>query len=100
VRLSDGLAAAPGAARPKELYPYGVLRPRLRAFSFDDVLWQNLPAGLVTAEDPALVGQIGTPLLAAWRLRLDLARNELSLAPNEKGPGARRGLRRGGERRR
>ena len=100
VRLSDGMAAAPGAAKPKELHPYGVLRPRLRAFSFADVLWQNLPAGLVTAEDPALIGQIGTPLLAAWRLRLDLVRNELSLAPYEKGPSGRRGPHRGGRRRR
>src|SRR5258706_650024 len=30
VRLSDALAASPRAAKPKELYPYGILRPRLR----------------------------------------------------------------------
>ena len=96
VRLSDGLAAAPGAAKPKELYPYGILRPKLRAFSFAGGLWQNLPAGLVAAEDPALAGQIGAPLLAVWRLRLDLARDQLLLSPaNEKGPGDRRGLGRG-----
>jgi hypothetical protein len=81
VRLSDALAAAPGAAKPKELYPYGVLRPTLRAFSVAGTLWQNLPAGLVAAEDPALAGQIGTPVLAAWRLRFDLARGEMLLAP-------------------
>jgi hypothetical protein len=100
VRLSDGLAGAPGAAKPKELYPYGILRPKLRAFSFAGGLWQNLPAGLVAAEDPALAGQIGAPLLADWRLRLDLARDQLLLAaPNEKGPGDRRGPRRGQRRR-
>ncbi len=91
VRLSDGLAAAPGAKKPKELYPYGVLRPRLRAFSVAGTLWQNLPAGLIPAEDPALAGQIGTPVLAQWRLRFDLARDELLMAPNEKGPGERQG---------
>jgi hypothetical protein len=91
VRLSDSLAAAPGAAKPKELYPYGVLRPRLRALSFAGTLWQDLPAGLLKAEDPALAGEIGTPLLAAWRLRFDFPRGELLLAPNEKGPGKRRG---------
>lgn len=80
-RLSDAIAAAPGAAKPKELYPYGVLRPKLRAFSLAGRLWENLPAGLLVAEDPALAGQIGTPLLAAWRLRFDMARGELILAP-------------------
>lgn len=94
VRLSDALAAAPGAAKPKELYPYGILRPRLRAFSFAGTLWQTLPAGLVATEDPALAGQIGTPVLARWRLRLDLARNQLLLAPAKSSsspPATRRG---------
>jgi hypothetical protein len=81
VRLSEGLAATPGAAKPKELYPYGVLRPRLRAFSFAGALWQGLPAGLVAAQDPALAGEIGTPLLAAWRLRFDLKHDELLMSP-------------------
>jgi hypothetical protein len=100
VRLSDGLAVAPGAAKPKELYPYGVLRPRLDAFSFAGAMWRDLPSGLIPAEDPALAGQIGTPILAPWRLRLDLARDELLLArANEKGPGDRRGPRRGSRRR-
>jgi len=89
VRLSDGLAAAPGAAKPKELYPYGILRPRLRAFSVADTLWQGLPAGLIPAEDPALAGQIGTPVLAAWRLRLDLAHDQLLLTPAKASDGAK-----------
>ncbi|MBS0335010.1 MAG: hypothetical protein JSS35_19745 [Proteobacteria bacterium] len=80
VRVSDAAAAAPGAAKPKEAYPYGVLRPRLRAFSFAGGLVENLPSGLVAAEDPALVGQIGAPILSRFRLRLDLAGNRLMLA--------------------
>ena len=78
-RLSDALASAPGAAKPRELYPYGVLRPRLRAFSFAGGLDENLPAGLLKAEDPALTGQIGAPLLARWRLRFDFPAGKLLL---------------------
>lgn len=97
VRLSDGLAKARTAkgaapAKPKELYPYGVLRPKLRALSFAGRLSENLPAGLIAAEDPALAGQIGAPLLAAYRLRFDFPRGELLLAaapatpPRKQGP--------------
>ena len=82
IRLSDALAAAPGAARPQELYPYGVLRPRLAAVSFAGALFRKVPAGLVASSDPALAGQIGAPLMAAWRLRFDFPRNRLELAPN------------------
>jgi hypothetical protein len=81
VRLSDGLAQAPGAARPKELYPYGVSRPRLRALSFAGQLSENLPAGLVAAEDPGLAGVIGAPLLSRYRLRFDFPTGRLLLAP-------------------
>jgi hypothetical protein len=94
VRLSDALAAAPGAAKPKELYPYGVLRPKLRAFSFAGALWQDLPAGLVKAEDDGLAGEVGTPVLAHWQLRFDFPRGALLLRTNEKGPGQRQGPRR------
>jgi hypothetical protein len=80
VRLSDALSAAPGAGKPRELYPYGVLRPRLRALSFAGGISENLPAGLIAAEDPALAGQIGAPLLARWRLRFDFPRGRLLLA--------------------
>ena len=81
VRLSDAVAKVAGAAKPKELYPYGVYRPRLRAFSFAGVLSENLPAGLVKAEDPALAGQIGAPILSHWRLRFDFPAGRLLLAP-------------------
>jgi hypothetical protein len=80
VRLSDAVAAAPGAAKPKELYPYGVLRPRLRALSFAGALSEDLPAGLVKAEDPDLAGEIGAPLLSRFRLRFDFPAGKLLLA--------------------
>ncbi len=79
IRLSDGVASAPGAAKPKELYPYGVLRPRLRALSFAGGLSENLPAGLMKAEDPELAGQIGAPLLSRFRLRFDFPAGKLLL---------------------
>jgi hypothetical protein len=81
VRLSDAVARVPGAAKPKELYPYGVLRPRLRALSFAGVLSENLPAGLMKAENPDLHGQIGAPLLSHYRLRFDFPGGRLLLAP-------------------
>lgn len=79
VRLSDAIAGAPGAAKPKELYPYGVLRPRLRALSFAGALFEDLPAGLIKAEDPALAGEIGAPLLSHYRLRFDFPAARLLL---------------------
>ena len=83
LRISDAYARArgPPKARLKELYPYGVLQPRLRAFSFAGRLSENLRAGLVAAEDPALAGEIGAPLLAQWRLRFDFPAGKLILAP-------------------
>jgi hypothetical protein len=80
VRISDAVAHVARAAKPKELYPYGVLRPRLRALSFAGALSENLPAGLLKAEDPALVGQIGAPLLSHYRLRFDFPASRLLLA--------------------
>ena len=81
VRLSDAVAHVSGAAKPVELYPYGVLRPRLRALSFAASLVEDLPAGLMKAEDPALTGQIGAPLLSRYRLRFDFPAGQLRLAP-------------------
>jgi len=86
VRISDAVASAPGAAKPKELYPYGVSRPRLRALSFAGGLQENLPAGLLKAEDPALIGQIGAPLLAHWRLRFDFPGGRLLLGAPQAAP--------------
>lgn len=91
VRISDAYAAAPGAPKPKELYPGGGAWPRLRALSFAGELVQDVPAGLLPAGDPALAGQLGTPILRPWRLRFDFPARKLFLAPNGKGPGSRRG---------
>lgn len=91
LRISDAVAAAPGAVKPRELYPYGVLRPRLRALSLAGQIAEQLPAGLLKTADPSLLGEIGAPLLWAWRVRFDFPANRLLLTPNEKGPGSRRG---------
>jgi hypothetical protein len=79
VRLSDVLASSPGAAKPQELYPYGVLRPRLRALSLAGDLFENPPAGLLKAGSSD--GWIGAPLLARYRLRFDFPAGVLRLAP-------------------
>ena len=79
IRISDALARAPRAAKPRELYPYGVDRPRLRALSFAGALSENLPAGLLKSEDPDLAGQIGAPLLSHYRLRFDFPAGKLLL---------------------
>ena len=83
VRLSDAVASAPGAAKPRELYPYGVLFPRLRALSFAGVLSEDVPAGLLKAEAPGLTGEIGAPLLSHYRLRFDFPAGRLVLAPGD-----------------
>jgi hypothetical protein len=81
VRLSDVKASAPGAAKLVELYPYGILKPRLTALEFAGEVFENVPAGLMHAEDPALAGQIGAPLLSRYRLRFDFPAGRLLLAP-------------------
>jgi len=90
VRLNDQLAGAPGAPKPPELYPYGQLRPRLRALSLAGDIAQDLPAGLIKAA-PDEAGEIGAPLLFAWRVRFDFPAGQVLLAPKRKGPGSRRG---------
>jgi len=81
VRLSDAAARAPGAARLNELYPYGILQPRLASLTFAGVVAEDLASGLMGAEDPALKGQIGAPFLARYRLRFDFPAGRLLLAP-------------------
>jgi hypothetical protein len=90
VRLNDRLAGAPGAAKPPELYPYGQLRPRLRALSIAGDIVEDVPAGLIKA-DPAEAGEIGAPLLFAWRVRFDFPAGRVLLAPKQQSPGLRRG---------
>ena len=79
LRISDAYARVAKAAQPKELYPYGVLQPRLRAFSLAGVLFENQRAGLVKVEDPRLAGEIGAPLLSHFRLRFDFPAGRLLL---------------------
>ena len=81
VRLSDVKARAPGAAKLNELYPYGILKPRLHSLTFAGVASEDLAAGLIGAEDPELAGQIGAPFLARYRLRFDFPAGRLLLAP-------------------
>jgi hypothetical protein len=79
VRLSEDLAGAPGAARPAELYPYGVLRPRLAAVAFAGHLWRDLPAGLLKAE-AGVDGELGAPVFVGLKLRFDFPADRLRLA--------------------
>jgi hypothetical protein len=81
IRISDAAARVEGAAKPKELYPYGILEPRLQALSFAGELSQDLTGGLIAAEDPALAGEIGAPFLSRYRLRFDFPAGRLLLAP-------------------
>jgi hypothetical protein len=81
VRLSDVAASAPGAGKLLEVYPYGVLKPRLASLTFAGEVAEDLPSGLVHAEDPKLAGQIGAPFLSRYRLRFDFPAARLELAP-------------------
>ena len=81
VRLSDVVARAPGATKLIELYPYGILQPTLQGLAFAGETTEDLPSGLVHAEDPELAGQIGAPFLSRYRLRFDFPAGRLELAP-------------------
>jgi hypothetical protein len=89
LRLSDGFAIVRGAAKPGELYPNGVVRPKLRALSFAGRLYENVPAGLVKPLSPEIGGVIGAALLHDQRIRIDMPGGRLLIAPNEKGPGSK-----------
>jgi hypothetical protein len=79
VRVAQGLASVPGAAKPEDLLPYGERRARLRAASFAGILFENIDGGLVA--NPQGAGVLGAPLLARWRLRFDFPGHRLVLAP-------------------
>jgi hypothetical protein len=80
VRLRDDLANAPGAAKREPLYPYGELRPTVRALSFAGDLYEVQPSGLEARTELEAAGEIGAPVLAHYRLRFDFARGRLELA--------------------
>jgi len=81
VRLSDVAADAPGPKKLLEVYPYGVLKPRLGSLTLAGEVALDLPSGLMHAEDPKLAGQIGAPFLSRYRLRFDFPARRLKLAP-------------------
>jgi hypothetical protein len=85
VRVRDDLADAPGAADRRALYPEGEARPALRALSFAGDLYEHPPSGLVAKPGLEAAGEIGAPVLAAYRLRFDFIRGRLTLA-KQKGP--------------
>lgn len=87
VRISDDAAQVKGAMTPVELYPHGVLRPRLRALELGGQLIELLPGGLLKADETPALGEIGAPVLARFRLRFDFPAGQVVLA-NEKGPPA------------
>jgi hypothetical protein len=88
VRLDPGHGMVLHGGKPKDLLPYGSARARLRALSFADELWENLPAGLdAPGALPAdAVGTFGPAVLAGWRLRFDFAAGRLWLAPRKAPP--------------
>jgi hypothetical protein len=80
VRLRDDLADAPGAAKRETLYPYGPVRPRLRALSFAGDLYETQASGLDAKAELDAAGEIGAPVLAHYRVRFDFAGGKLLLA--------------------
>lgn len=80
VRLRDDLADAPGAAKRETLYPYGPVRPSLRALSFGGDLYEVQPSGLTAKAELDAAGEIGAPVLSHYRVRFDFARGWLELA--------------------
>ncbi|MET0273001.1 MAG: hypothetical protein ABW360_08425, partial [Phenylobacterium sp.] len=78
IRLSEPLAAVAGASKPDEVYPYGVMRPRLRALSLAGDLFEDLPAGLL--KPGGADGWLGAPVLARYRVRFDFPAGVLRLA--------------------
>lgn len=80
VRLRDDLADVPGAAKRAPLYPYGVVRPTLRALSFAGDLYEAQASGLAAKADLDAAGEIGAPVLAHYRVRFDFVRGRLELA--------------------
>ncbi len=79
VRLADDLAEVPGAGKPAELYPEGVWLARLPKVTFARLVGRDVPAGLMKAEGD-VVGVLGGPVLAHFRLRFDFPAGRLIVA--------------------
>lgn len=81
VRLSDRLAVFKPAREGYDPLARNTAAGRLRAFSFQGELSEEAPSGLIAGLDPDVVGAIGTGEWSRWRVRLDLSRGILTLAP-------------------
>lgn len=80
VRLADDLAQAPGASEAKELYPDGVWLARLPQVNFAGAVGRDVAAGLMKPEGD-VVGVLGGPVLAHFRLRFDFPAGRLVVDP-------------------
>jgi hypothetical protein len=80
VRLADDLAQAPGAPRAPELYPDGVWLAHLPQVDFAGAVGRDVAAGLMKPEGD-VVGVLGAPVLAHFRLRFDFPAGKLVVQP-------------------
>lgn len=80
VRLADDLAEAPGVAEAAELYPDGIWFARLPQVAFAGAVGRDVAAGLMPPEGD-VVGVLGGPVLAHFRLRFDFPAGRLVVAP-------------------
>jgi len=80
LRIADDLAQAPRAWRPEELYPDGVWLARLPQVEFAGAVGLDAGAGLMKPEGD-VVGLLGAPVLAHFRLRFDFPAGKLIVQP-------------------
>ncbi|RAK64231.1 aspartyl protease family protein [Phenylobacterium kunshanense] len=80
LRLADDLAQAPGLSDPQELYQDGVWFARLPQVSFAGAVGRDVATGLMPA-DGGVVGVLGGPVLAHFRLRFDFPAGRLIVQP-------------------
>lgn len=80
LRLADDLAQSPGLADAQELYPDGVWFARLPQVSFAGAVGRDVATGLM-APDGDVVGVLGGPVLAHFRLRFDFPAGRLIVQP-------------------
>jgi len=80
VRIADDLAQAPGASRLDEFYPDGVWLARLPQVAFAGAVGLDAGAGLMKPEGD-VVGLLGAPVLAHFRLRFDFPAGKLVVQP-------------------
>lgn len=79
VRLADDLAQT-NVGTPQELYPQGLWFARLPQVTFAGRTGRDVAAGLMKPEGD-VVGILGGPVLARFRLRFDFPAGRLTVAP-------------------